>query len=312
MADLTSDLDLEMLARGTNEKLYSNMSSKKLIGGDDENSMGMIMLAVVMGCIAAIILLYIVRQHTTLPESVAELMDKKLPVVLNNLRHRSNTAKPINLKSEKQVGSSQGEDHEPESISENAGDSKLNVEVKKEPELEPEPEPELVPEPEPVPAPVPVANLGKGPKPMKTSSVVKLSAISNNQTMSQTLSGMPKPRLPGVPRANNIEGSNKVLEANKQLIEAAQTGNLRKKLSRASWGITPVKDSKEGLPYYSSSKDMILTPERERFLKEQVSKNTTKILNAGAVPVLFDLPQNFNMKPTEMPAIGTNLRLEEK
>ena len=35
---------------GTNEKLYSNISSKKLIGGDDENSMGMIMLAVVMGC----------------------------------------------------------------------------------------------------------------------------------------------------------------------------------------------------------------------------------------------------------------------
>ena len=46
MADLTSDLDLEMLARGTNEKLYSNMTSKKLVGGDDENSMGMIIRTV--------------------------------------------------------------------------------------------------------------------------------------------------------------------------------------------------------------------------------------------------------------------------
>ena len=312
MADLTSDLDLEMLARGTNEKLYSNISSKKLIGGDDENSMGMIMLAVVMGCIAAIILLYIVRQHTTLPESIAELMDKKLPVVLNNLRNRSNGAKPINLKIEKgekeQIGSGEGEDeHAHEHAHEGTEGSELK-EVKKEPEAEPEPEP--------VPAqePVPVANIGKGPRPMKKSSAVKLSAVSNNQTMSQSLSSkeMPQPRLPGVPKANNIEGSNKVLEANKQLIEAAQTGDLRKKLSRASWGIAPVRDSKDGLPYYSSSKDMILTPERERFLKDQVSKNTTKILNAGAVPVLFDLPQNFNMKPTETPTVGASLKIEEK
>merc|ERR1712093_306814 len=125
---------------------------------------------------------YIVRQHTTLPESIAELMDKKLPVVLNNLRNRSNGAKPINLKYEKEpIGSGEGED---EDAHEGIEGSELK-EVKKEPEPETEPEPE--PEPAPAQEPVPVANIGKGPRPMKKSSAVKLSAVSNNQTMSQSL-----------------------------------------------------------------------------------------------------------------------------
>ena len=73
---------------------------------------------------------------------------------------------------------------------------------------------------------------------------VKLSSFNTTMT---NVDSLPKPKLPGVPKANNIEGSAKVLKANKHLIEAAQTGDLRKKLSRASWGITPVLDRKDEL-----------------------------------------------------------------
>ena len=100
------------------------------------------------------------------------------------------------------------------------------------------------------------------------------------------------------------------MQANKQLIEAAQTGTLRQKLSGATWGITPISDVKADLPYYSLSKDLILTPERTKFLKDQLARNTNKIINAGAVPILFDLPQSFNMKAPAAPAGGYVVRSE--
>ena len=77
MSLINSDLDLDLLARGrTALQVDGGISAPKLKGGDD-SGMGMIMIAVAMGCLAALVLLYIVRQHTTLPEYVAKMMMQK-------------------------------------------------------------------------------------------------------------------------------------------------------------------------------------------------------------------------------------------
>ena len=51
-------------------------------GNSDDYDSGdgglMKLIAVAMGCVAALVLLYIVRQHTDLPEKLAMYMEKKL------------------------------------------------------------------------------------------------------------------------------------------------------------------------------------------------------------------------------------------
>ena len=341
MADLNTDLDLELLAKGNN--LFfgndNNFENDSLIGGftDDEDSgMGMIVIAVLMGCIAAIVLLYIVRQNTTLPETIANFLDKKVPTMLrrnkkiketivadeSNAHSPTPTSMILETKSETSENLDKDEQDdknlEDEKNEEDQQDEKDDQDGKNDAnELQNDQDDDIargeteqkksvsnVKETMPV-----LLNASKSNSKSR-SFPVKLNSFNTTMTSEDSL---PKPKLPGVPKANNIEGSAKVLKANKQLIEAAQTGDLRKKLSKASWGVTPILDRKDELPYYTSSKTHIITPEREKFLKNQVSKNTQKIITAGAVPVLFDLPQSFNMKKSEEEqTLGSSLQLETR
>jgi len=345
MGDLNTDLDLELLAKGNN--LFfgndNNFENDSLIGGftDDEDSgMGMIVIAVVMGCIAAIVLLYIVRQNTTLPETIANFLDKKVPTMLRRNRKVEETVSADESKAHSptptsmiiEAKSDTGNNFEKDDKDDRDDRDEKNDTDEKDEEDDVETmagvgngardqgnqkhEDEAAGETEEkksvshVKETMPVLLNASKSNSKSRSFPVKLNSFNTTMTSEDSL---PKPKLPGVPKANNIEGSAKVLKANKQLIEAAQTGDLRKKLSRASWGVAPILDRKDELPYYTSSKTHIITPEREQFLKNQVSKNTQKIITAGAVPVLFDLPQSFNMKKSvEEHTLGSSLQLETR
>jgi hypothetical protein len=279
---IDSDLDLDLLARDTISGEFGDfglsptptpVGKVKLRGGDD-SSMGMIMISVVLGAVAAIILLYVVRQHTTLPEQLAALM----------------TRKPTSLK--KTPPSSLQKTSSPQRTS--SSSPKARPSPSKPVQLLKKAAPPTKTRKSPVGAKKGV-QLSSMPQPLKQNSRVKLGDIKGMQnSLGIAQEALPAPRLPTVPRANNLEGSSKVMEANRSLIEAAQTGDLRKKLSRATWGLTPVSDRKEEMPFHTS-KTFHLSAEREKILADQWTKNTSKILGSGAVPILFDLPQDFNL-----------------
>lgn len=281
MASSISEMDLDAITRDL------KFSGNSLRGGDmsaDDGNVGFILVAVAMGCIAALVFLYMIKQYTTIPETICKLFSspkEKSPTSL-----KAAPGKPEN--------------------NDKAAPVKLNNETK-----------------EPVPAAPSEArttqvsnNMPKGNALKADKSGVKLSMISNEATMSQKLTKQTEdPKMPGVPKANGVTGHEKVYESNKQLIDAANGGSLRQKLSRASWGVTPVQDKPDELPFYTSELYPMNSPlsrNSQEFYKNMVKKNTEKILNAGAAPVLFELPQNFNSKPTETPKIGLNLSVEKK
>ena len=91
MSDINSSgMDLELLARGNNMfvdsevPVFHNGSLQGGVSGDNDggDASMMILIAVVMGCVAALVLLYIVRQHNELPEQLAAYMEKKVPTGL--------------------------------------------------------------------------------------------------------------------------------------------------------------------------------------------------------------------------------------
>ena len=305
-AILSRAAELDVLARGQAALQFDGSPTAtptpKLKGGSDDSNMGMIMIAVAMGCLAALVLLYIVRQHTTLPESVAKMLQKK-PTSLSKKEASSDPASTAAVSLKKTPG-------------------KILSELKKKAHSSPSKPAKRHSEPPVKPTslkkevsekkedPVSLTAKINGPKPRGASTHVKAQEVGTSTVLSgQSMEELPKPRMPSVPKANNIEGSNKVMEANRSLIEAAQTGELRQKLSRATWGLAPVVDRKPELPTHQSK--IVLNPEREKFLWEQYKKNTEKIVNSGAVPVLFDLPADFNAKIDEPDRlVGQNLALE--
>lgn len=373
MSDLVSDLDLELLVRGglsgggasirQSQSQPSSLShpfrggakgakGPRLSGGFDDAAGGVV-VAVAMGCVAAVVLLYIVRQHTTLPEYVAAAMEKKpgetvSDVMLakrarkdqkdqnqNDQKERKTTPRDrardsrksqntprrrVVLKKRAPTSAAWPKEKKP---ADDAAPRKEAVKAKEKPMVSGGPalmraaprEEAVKGEEEAVKGEKPMVS--SGPAPMRAGSRARVNVLGDiahvADPKSEFAKKLSKPALPGVPRANDVEGSAKVMSANRNLIEAARAGELRKKLSRATWGVETFRDRKPELPYYSSSKTHILTPEREKFLKDQVAKNTAKIMKSGSVPILFNLPQTFNAPHEgEQPKLGTTLQLEPR
>lgn len=156
-------------------------------------------------------------------------------------------------------------------------------------------------------APAKLMSSGAGlPAPRSGGSAITLSQASLNSRLSTHEVPAP-PKLPSLAKATTVAettGTTTFLSTNKQLIDAAQSDNLRSKMNQAQMGIVPVSDRVE-LPFQTRVQD------RDMYANI-IAKRTQEIRESGnALP--FSMPQEFGMSqqgvPTNSSHLGSGLLL---
>jgi hypothetical protein len=263
-----TDFDLDFLASGDNQE-FDDFRLDELIqggGGDapsEQNSDAVtILLSVLLGCAAALGLLFVVNHYTNLPETISQrvMQRAEVPILLKKgeIEH-----------SRKVVGSPRGG---------GGGDPRTGRPV--------------------VHGPVNLKS-ATGPSPMSTSatSSAKIRDLQKSPGFLSKMAGsVSSPQLPRVPRAGNVKGADKVLQSNGALFATVQDGSLRGKLAQSIVGIRPVSDEIDRFSFHTS-RGHTMSDERIADYKKQISMNINKINKSGTRPLMFDLPSELTDLP---------------